>query len=78
MHSAPGRMTFLLSLLATGAFLVVAVKSWSVPISFLGQLLMLCIALFCIVIACAWLLIKLLGFLRMRARIKQIANDQPN
>lgn len=78
MNSPPGRMTFLLSLLATGGFLAVAVKIWSVPSTLLGQLLMLCIALFCIVIACAWLLVTLVGFLRMRARIKEVASDEPN
>lgn len=78
MNWSPGRMTFLLSLLATGAFLVAAVKIWHVSGTVLGQLLVLCLALFCIVIVCAWLLVKLLGFLRVRCRIKKNVNDEPN
>ncbi len=78
MNRSPGRVTFLLSLLATGAFLVAAVKIWHVPSVVLWQLLVLCIALFSLVIVLAWLLIKLLGILRVRGRIKKVVNDESN
>ncbi len=71
MNKSLWRMPFLLSLLATGAFLVAAVKIWYVPGALLGQLLVLCVALFCLVIGCAWLLVKLLGVVRKRGRLKK-------
>ncbi len=76
MNKMPGGMTFLLALITASAFLAAAVKIWSVPGAVLGQLLMLCITLVCILIVCAWLLAKLLGFLRVKGRVKKVANNE--
>ena len=70
------RMTFLISLLVTGAFLAAAVKIWQVPGTLLGQLLVLSVVLLCVVIGCAWILVKLLGVLRVRGRVKKVANHE--
>ncbi len=76
MNSPLWRTTFLISLLVTGAFLAAAVKIWQVPGTLLGQLLVLCVVLLCVVIGCAWILVKLLGILRVRGRVKKVVNNE--